>query len=126
VILGLIIGAVMETTLFYVNVISKKRMIAILKAVGTKNSSIILIYLIQGAIYGVIASVLGVFFGFFVTSYLEANPWFIQETGKFLTTRFDIYSALIASALTVVISIVASLYPAYRAAKTDMVEAMRT
>ncbi|MBW2997347.1 FtsX-like permease family protein [Candidatus Woesearchaeota archaeon] len=126
VVLGLIIGALMETTLFYVNVISKTRIIAILKAVGTKNSSVMSIYIIQGVIYGIIASSIGIAISYLVTSYLEMHPWFIAEAGRVFTFTFNPYAAIMASGITIFVSILASLYPAYRAAKIDMVEAMRT
>ena len=126
VILSLVIGALMESTLFYVNVISKKRVIAILKAIGSKHVSIMSVYIFQGLIYGVIASFIGVILGFLVTSYLEVNPLFIAKVGRDLIISFDIYSAVVASAITIFVSIMASLYPAYMAAKTDVVEAMRT
>ena len=52
------------TSLLYVTVIQKTKEIGILKAMGAKDISIGIIFMIQGVLFGVIGAILGIIFGY--------------------------------------------------------------
>ena len=110
-------------------VLEKTKDIGILKAIGSSNSSIMAIFAIQGSIIGILGTSLGAISGI-------ALSWALK-TYKFINLPKDIYyidklpvklqlqdiSIIIVS--SVVISILATIYPAYKASKLDPVEALR-
>ncbi|MDZ7359856.1 MAG: lipoprotein-releasing ABC transporter permease subunit [candidate division KSB1 bacterium] len=110
-------------------VLEKTKEIGILKSMGASNESVMRIFIYQGAVAGVIGAVLGV-----VISYLLC--W-AQIKFKFFELPPDVYiiSALpilmkpldfiLVAGAAFMISLTATIYPAYRAAKLDPVQAIR-
>ncbi len=110
-------------------VLEKTKEIGILKSMGASNESVMRIFIYQGAVAGVIGAVLGV-----VISYLLC--W-AQIKFKFFELPPDVYiiSALpilmkpldfiLVAGAAFIISLTATVYPAYRAAKLDPVQAIR-
>ena len=126
--LMIIIGAFNIASTLIMMVMEKKRDIAILKSMGAKYRSIWRIFLIKGLVIGLIGTVIGVLFGyglcFFIQQYRIELP-----KGVFLisTVPVSIYwgnIALVALA-SVLICLLASIYPARRAARLDPVEIIR-
>lgn len=118
-------------------VMEKNRDIAILKSMGATNWSILKIFSIDGLIIGIIGTALGVIGGFLVVSYLNEIVEFVERLFSINIFPSDIYyldklpakinyldTVLIVGA-TILISFVATLYPAWRASKLDPVEALR-
>ncbi len=110
-------------------VLEKTKEIGILKSMGATNESVMRIFIYQGAVAGVIGGVLGLIIGY-------ALCW-AQLKFKFFSLPPDVYiiSALpilmqpldfvfIASA-ALMLSLIATIYPAYRAAKLDPIQAIR-
>jgi lipoprotein-releasing system permease protein len=77
VMLSLVIGAIILVAAFNVIatlimvVLEKKREIAILKAMGARSSGVLLIFMVQGLLIGVVGTVVGVLLGGGVVWYLE-------------------------------------------------------
>ena len=124
------------STLFML-VMEKAKEIAILKSMGASCSSIMKIYSYQGLVIGLVGTFLGCATGFVIVPnlneivssiesifgivafpsdvyYLDRLPSKIQYTDSFLIIIFS-----------VVICLVASLYPAWRASKLDLVDGLR-
>jgi lipoprotein-releasing system permease protein len=110
-------------------VLEKTKEIGILKSMGSTNRSVMRIFMFQGLVGGVLGTAIGLSLGF-------ALCW-AQLKYKFFSLPADVY---IISALPVIIrpmdfvavgmaailiSFLATLYPAYRAAKLDPVHAIR-
>jgi len=124
------------STLFMV-VMEKARDIAILKAMGARSLSIMKIFVLEGLIIGFIGTVLGVLTGLLIAHNLELIIDLVQQvTGKNFFSK-DIYyldhfpsqvvasDVLIISVTAVLISFVATLYPAWQASKMLPAEALR-
>ena len=107
----------------------KSRDIAILKAMGATPKSISRIFLYQGLTIGMIGTFLGLMFGLFIC-------WLLDRY-DFITLPQDIYYikklpvlvepftvALICVSATV-LCVLAAVYPAWQAGRTDPVEALR-
>lgn len=118
-------------------VMEKSRDIAILKSMGATNWSILKIFSIDGLIIGIIGTALGVIGGFLVVPYLNEIVEFVERLFSINIFPSDIYyldklpakinyldTVRIVGA-TILISFVATLYPAWRAFKLDPVEALR-
>jgi len=124
------------STLFMV-VMEKNRDIAILKSMGATGNSIMKIFVLEGLVIGVIGTILGVCSGLLVALNLEPIITFIQKvTGQNFFSK-DIYyldrfpslvvpsDVVLISVTAVLISFIATLYPAWQASRMLPAEALR-
>ena len=124
------------STLFMV-VMEKTRDIAILKTMGARSSSIMKIFVLEGLIIGVVGTALGVVSGLLISFNLEPIINLVQKvTGKNFFSKEIYYldhfpshvvmsDVLIISITAIVISFVATLYPAWQASRMLPAEALR-
>jgi lipoprotein-releasing system permease protein len=118
-------------------VMEKRADIAILKAMGARNASIRKIFMIEGLIIGVCGTVLGGIAGLVFTWNLQTisgaverllgiqffppDVYFIDK----LPARIDVLDVGLIVCTAMVVSFLATLYPAWNAAKLDPVVALR-
>ena len=110
-------------------VLEKTRDIGILKAIGASRMQVMAIFALQGTMIGLVGTASGALLGlgaaWCLKTYKFINlPSDIYYIDK-LPVRFDAGDILTIITASVVISIVATIYPAYRASKLDPVEALR-
>ncbi|MCL1785763.1 MAG: lipoprotein-releasing ABC transporter permease subunit [Alphaproteobacteria bacterium] len=115
----------------------KSRDIAVLRTVGVSRNSMMKIFVLAGTSIGAIGAVFGTALGIVVARYIEDIRQFIQwATGRnlfppemyFLSelpSRIDPVSVAGIAIVAIMLSFLATLYPAWRAAKTDPVEVLR-
>ena len=108
-----------------VSVVQKSREIGILRAVGTPSRRILLVFLIQGGILGVIGSFTGSALGALLAKGFERLAVDATGTPKFPVT-LDIALFAWATALATVVGLFAAIVPARRAAKLDPATAIRS
>lgn len=106
------------------SVTERIREIGTLKCLGAEDAFIVKSYLIESSLQGVIGTSLGVVLGFLVS--LVVN---IFVYGQYVLSSFTpgpvLRSALLALVIGSVMSVVASILPAYWAARKQPVDAMR-
>ena len=124
------------STLFML-VMEKTREIAILKSMGASCSSIIKIYSYQGLVIGLVGTFLGCATGFVIVPNLNEIVGFIESIFGIVAFPSDVYyldrlpskiqymDSFLIIIFSVVICLVASLYPAWRASKLDLVDGLR-
>jgi putative ABC transport system permease protein len=109
-------------------VYERRREIGILRAIGSKSSSIFKIFVLESGLYGLLGGIIGVIAGFVVSFF--AVPLITQSgfnallKGAAPEASLDISIVLSAILFSLVISIAAGLYPAWKAAKLTPVEAI--
>ena len=124
------------STLFMV-VMEKTRDIAILKSMGATAASIMKIFVLEGLIIGIIGTLFGVISGLLIASNLEPIINVIQKvTGQNFFSK-DIYyldhfpslvvpsDVVLISVTAILISFLATLYPAWQASRMLPAEALR-
>jgi len=118
-------------------VMEKRKEVAILKTIGATNGSIIRIFLLMGIILSSMGTLLGLFMGILISHYLEAIVAWIEEISHTTFLSGDVYyidhvpammdvsSIMAVAVMSFSMGVVATLYPAWRAAKVPPAEALR-
>jgi lipoprotein-releasing system permease protein len=109
-------------------VLEKKREIAILKAMGAADRSILGIFLVQGSIIGVVGTLIGLLLGGAVVGYLAAYE-FPLDPKVYLIDRLPVVVSPVEFLLTAVIALLicttATLIPSWWAARLLPAEGVR-
>jgi lipoprotein-releasing system permease protein len=110
-------------------VMDKNKDIAILKSMGATSRSIKKIFVFEGLIIGIVGTCLGVCGGALLC-WLLAQYKFIELPGDVyyistLPVRMELLDVVIISVGALIISFLATLYPARQAARLDPVQALR-
>ena len=102
-----------------ISVTQRTREIGILRAMGIRRSQILQVFLLQGALLGLIGSAIGASFGYLlVMAFNQFGPkLFYIEVPSYLISG--------AAAVATVVGILAALAPAWRASRLDPVQAIR-
>jgi lipoprotein-releasing system permease protein len=115
----------------------KGRDIAILRTMGATRGSIMRVFLITGSAIGSTGTLAGLVIGLVLAHNLEAFRQFINRTfginafdpNFYLLSRLPsvvvFNDVALVTALSLTLSLLATIYPAWRAAKLDPVEALR-
>jgi lipoprotein-releasing system permease protein len=107
-----------------VSVVQKSREIGILKAVGTPALRILLIFVMQGGVLGLLGSVLGSAMGFGLARLFRGLVLDADGLPRFpIVVTFDI--VLTASVVATFVGLIASAIPARRASRLDPASAIR-
>ncbi len=111
------------------NVMEKSREIAILKAIGATNRGIMTVFMIQGLLIGLIGTGLGIAGGYVLGTVLNnyqiiklpADVYYLSH----LPVKMKLFDFTVVSVSAILISFIATIYPAWQAAKLDPVEPLR-
>ena len=115
----------------------KSHDIAILRTMGTTRGAVMRVFMITGSAIGIVGTLVGFLLGVLICAYIKEiqdfvtwltgnNPW--DPTVRFLSdipARMDMTETLWILAMALALSFLATLFPAWRAAKLDPVEALR-
>jgi lipoprotein-releasing system permease protein len=115
----------------------KQSDIAILRTLGAAPSSITKIFLVQGALIGFVGTALGLLGGISLALNVDVVVPFIERLFGVHFLQKDVYQitelpselqwpdVILTGAVSLVLSLLATIYPSYRAAKTNPAEALR-
>jgi lipoprotein-releasing system permease protein len=115
----------------------KGRDIAILRTMGATRGMVMRIFFLNGSCIGVIGTTFGLLLGLFIAHHIEGLRQFVQmvthtdpfAADVYFLTRMpsvvDIHDVVHIVLMALTLSFLATLYPAWRAAKLDPVEALR-
>ncbi len=116
---------------------NKTRDIAILKSIGVLNKSIVKIFFLIGLIIGTSATIFGILLGVTFSVYIENFRQFLSSTFNISLFPEEIYflskmpseinptSILLISVCSILITIIVSIFPAFKAAKLDPIQALK-
>jgi lipoprotein-releasing system permease protein len=111
------------------NVIEKKREIAILKAMGATNKGIMTIFMLQGLFIGLLGTIIGVAGGYLLTYVLNTYQIIKLPADVYYLSHLPVktkgFDFMVVSLSAIIISFLATIYPAWQAAKLNPVEPLR-
>ena len=109
-------------------VYERVREIGTIAAIGTLPRKILSLFLVEGFCLGLTGAIVGVVFGLGVILVLNLSKIsfnFGQATGLILAPTIAPKEVIIASLMVIVVSVLASLQPAYKASRMEPIEALR-
>lgn len=124
-------------SMLVMTVMDKRGDIAILRTLGAQRTSILLIFMVQGASLGVLGVLLGLAMG--VTGALNIGAWVasletwfgfqVLPKGIYLINQLPsdlrLQDVVQVGLVSLILSLLATVYPSWRAANTDPAEALR-
>jgi lipoprotein-releasing system permease protein len=127
--LMVLIGAFNIISTLIMVVMEKRKDIAILQSMGATRESIRKIFLFKGCVIGVVGTVLGVVFGLAICLLIEKYQFIELPKDVFLIStvpvRIYLSNYVLVGCASLLVCLLASIYPARQAAKLDPVEIIR-
>ena len=118
-------ASVAIVVMMYITVINRSHEIGVIKAMGGRNSLILYVFLGEAIIIGILGAFFGNFFGFLLCKYFEVNPIYDPNYG-FMTPTYDLAAGISSTIVTIGTCIIAGIYPALKASRLNIIEAMRS
>lgn len=121
--ISLIVGSIGIMSTMYTSVLERTREIGIMKAVGAKNSDIIMIFIIESGILGLLGGIIGTILGLGVSKGVELGA----AMNGFEILKAYVSIELIAGTLafSFIVGVISGLIPARRGSKMKVVDALR-
>lgn len=103
------------------------REIGTLAAIGTQPKKLMAIFLCEGLLLGLVGALAGIVISYALIGYLNINPVDFNFGREIITLRptLEIVDVLSVLGLSILVSSLASLQPAWRAARMDPIKALR-
>jgi putative ABC transport system permease protein len=115
--ISLVVGGIVVMNIMLVSVTERTREIGVRKAVGASRRDVLLQFLVESVVITSIGGLMGVAAGFLLAFALAAAMGF--------PLLFSVWSAALGVTVSSAVGIASGLWPAWKAAKLDPIEALR-
>jgi putative ABC transport system permease protein len=122
--ISLLVGGIGIMNTMYTSVRERRREIGIMKAIGAKNSEVMLIFLIESGILGLIGGAIGIILGVGFSKLVEIIATVTLGTAL-IQAYFPLYLIIGSLMFSVGVGTAAGMLPAYQASRLPPVEALR-
>jgi len=130
--IAILVAGISILNIMLVSVMERTREIGILKALGAKRRTVLGQFLGEAVLLGILGGAFGIIFGYGMGFLLVQmlGPMFSQMRGLDATSStivpvLTVDTIIIALVFSILVSVIFTLYPAYKAAKLDPVKALR-
>lgn len=127
--IAILVGVFLLYNTIFISVVKRRTEIGVLRALGMKKGTVVLLFMIQGTLIGITGSALGILLGqaaaYFSVAAVEKTITTIYTTvsiSEYLLSGGDI---LLSFALGIAVSLAASAVPAYEASRVRPTESSK-
>jgi len=120
--ISLLVGGIGIMNIMMIAVVERTREVGLRKALGAKKNNILSQFLVESIVVTLMGGIVGVIFGIAV-SFLVAV--IARQLGYDWDFVISVWSIILSCTISIIVGIIFGLYPAYRAAKLDPIEALR-
>ncbi len=121
--ISLFVGAVGIMNTMYTSVLERTSQIGVMKAVGATNKDILMIFLVESGVLGLVGGAVGIVFGILISKFVSYITTLLGVT--YIESYFPWYLIVGALAFSFIIGMISGALPAYRAANMKPVDALR-
>ncbi len=123
---SLLVGAVGIANTMFTSVLEKTKEIGIMKAIGARNKDILMIFLLNAGLIGLVGGLIGVVFGAVLSGFMPMlMGGSMPMTRGGAATVVSMESVVMALSVAVIIGVVSGVVPAYNGSKLKPVDALR-
>ncbi|AKB53967.1 MULTISPECIES: ABC transporter permease [Methanosarcina] len=122
---SLLVGAVGIANTMFTSVLEKTKEIGTMKAIGAKNRDILMIFLFNSAMVGLVGGILGDMLGAFISTLFPMLGLQMMGGGGSSSMYFAPDLMALGLGLAILIGVISGVVPAYRASKLKPVDALR-
>jgi len=122
---SLLVGAVGIANTMFTSVLEKTKEIGTMKAIGAKNRDILMIFLFNSAMVGLVGGILGDLLGAFISTLFPMLGLQVMGGGGSSSMYFAPDLMALGLGLAILIGVISGVVPAYRASKLKPVDALR-
>jgi len=122
--ISLVVGGIGIMNTMYTSVLERTKEIGIMKSIGAKNSDILIIFLIESGILGLIGGLIGIILGISFSKLIEISSSMMLGPG-ILQASFSSFLILGSLSFSFFIGIISGVLPAKQASELQPVEALR-
>ncbi|MEL4304372.1 ABC transporter permease [Methanococcoides sp. LMO-2] len=121
--ISLLVGSVGIANTMFTSVLEKTKEIGIMKAIGARNEDILMIFLCNAALIGLVGGLLGILLG---TAIVQVIVFLISMQLKIpFAFTLSLKATAVATIVSIGVGLVAGLMPAKNASKLNPVDALR-
>ncbi|WP_022868683.1 ABC transporter ATP-binding protein/permease [Schaalia vaccimaxillae] len=122
--ISLVVSSIMIAIITYISVLERKKEIGVLRSIGASKKDISHVFNAETVIEGLLAGIMGV--GITLMLCVIANVIVSQTLGVDNIAQLPVSAAMVLILISVLLTLVAGLLPARKAAREDPVEALRS
>ncbi|MCC6444817.1 MAG: ABC transporter permease [Armatimonadetes bacterium] len=123
--LALLVGGIGIMNIMLVSVTERTREIGIRKAVGAKKRDILIQFLIESMTVSAVGGLIGIGMGAGVSRAVTAITKQVMPGGEGINTAIPLWAVVMGFTFSAAVGMFFGIYPAYRAARLDPIEALR-
>jgi putative ABC transport system permease protein len=123
--ISLLVGAIGIANTMFTSVLEKTKEIGIMKAIGAKNKDILMIFLLNSGLIGLVGGIGGIVLGIFGSGLISSMTSTESGMNMFSNTAITPQLLIFALFFSVIIGMISGIIPAYRASKLNPVDALR-
>ena len=121
--ISLLVGSVGIANSMFTSVLEKTKEIGIMKAIGARNQEILLIFLCNAALIGLVGGIIGIIIGTVVVQLIILGISMYMEIPFEFT--LSIKATIFATLVSIIVGLIAGYMPAKSASKLNPVDALR-
>jgi len=125
--IALVVASIGIMNTMLTSVMERTREIGIMKAIGATNQDIMSIFIFEGMLLSSVGGIIGIILGVFGSQGLTLilNNFMTMGPSMNLTPIITISSVVLAVTVSLIVGVLSSLYPAWKAARMSPIEAVR-